>query len=55
MFSVGSVLGNYKTAQSEDLKEYKGVQWSSVGSQNSSSGVPSRKMTVCQIVICELL
>jgi hypothetical protein len=37
-------------------EEYNGVQRSTVGSQNSSSGVSSRKkMTVCEIVICELL
>jgi hypothetical protein len=31
-----------------ELEEYEGVQRSSVGSQNSSRGVSSRKMTVCQ-------
>jgi hypothetical protein len=49
--------------QSEwELKEYEGVQrsssvqLSSLGSQNSSSGVSSQKtITVCQTVICELL
>lgn len=52
VFSKGSVLRSYKRAHSEELKEYEGVQGSSVGSQNSSCGVSSRKkMTVCQMVI----
>jgi hypothetical protein len=37
-------------------REYGGVQRTSIGSQNNSIGVSSRKkMTVCQIVICEML
>jgi hypothetical protein len=54
VFSVGSVSENYKRAQLGQLKEYNGVQrnssvqFSSVGRQNSSRGVSSRKMTVCQ-------
>jgi hypothetical protein len=67
VFSVDSVPRIYKRAQSEELKEYDGLQrgrseysgvveFSSAGSQNSSSGLSSRKkMSVCQIVICELL
>jgi hypothetical protein len=37
------------------MKEYNGVQRSSDGSQNNFCGVSSRKMTVCEIVICEVL
>jgi hypothetical protein len=50
VFSVGLVPRSYKMAQSEDRKEYNGVVKCS---QNSS--VQSKKMTMCQIVICELL
>jgi hypothetical protein len=42
-------------SQKEELKEHNGVQRSPVGSQNSSSGVSSRKkMTVCHIVNCRV-
>jgi hypothetical protein len=67
VFSVGSVPKNYgtiriiggvwrSTKDYERMQRSSGVQFSSVGSQNNSRGVSSRKkMTVCQIVICELL
>jgi hypothetical protein len=60
VFSMEYVQRSYKRSQSgvqRSTREYNGVvEFSSVGSQNSSSGVSCRKkMAVCQIVICELL
>jgi hypothetical protein len=57
VFSWGPCRGIIRGHSQENRGRIEGVQRSSsVGSQNSSSGVSSRKkVTVCQTVICELL